>query len=77
MDNRLKKIAILGSTGSIGQQALEVIRAFPAKFKVVGLAGGKNTDLLKQQIEEFRPGIFYCSAEADLPPEGSSCPPRK
>lgn len=64
----MKKIAILGSTGSIGQQALEVIRAFPAKFQVIGLAGGKNIDLLKQQIEEFQPGIFYCSAGPDFAP---------
>ena len=77
MDNRLKKIAILGSTGSIGQQALEVIRAFPAKFRVVGLAGGKNTALLKQQIEEFRPSIFYCSVEADFAYPGRFLPPEE
>ncbi len=77
MDNRIKKIAVLGSTGSIGQQALEVIRAFPAKFKVVGLAGGKNTDLLKQQVEEFRPAIFYCSAAADFAPRGEFLPPEE
>ena len=50
-----KKIAILGSTGSIGQQALEVVREFPEKFAVVALAAGKNLELLVAQAIEFRP----------------------
>ncbi len=51
----MKKIIILGSTGSIGQQTLEVIRKFPREFEVVGLSGGKNWKLLTRQIREFRP----------------------
>jgi len=66
----VKKIAILGSTGSIGQQALEVIRALPDKFSVVGLAGGKNSELLKRQISEFQPKMFYSLAKPDFGHEG-------
>ncbi len=62
----VKKIAILGSTGSIGQQALSVIHALPDRFQVIGLAGGKNLELLKRQISEFQPKMFYSSAEPDF-----------
>ncbi len=51
----MKKIALLGSTGSIGVNALNVIRANPEKYKVVALAAGKNIELLLKQIEDFRP----------------------
>jgi len=51
----LKKISILGSTGSIGRQTLDVISQHPDKFSVVALAAGKNIDLLKEQISKFRP----------------------
>lgn len=48
-------IIILGSTGSIGTQALDVVRRMPDRFRVVGLAAGSNVELLAKQIEEFRP----------------------
>jgi 1-deoxy-D-xylulose-5-phosphate reductoisomerase len=51
----LKKISILGSTGSIGTQTLDVISQHPDKFRVVALVAGKNIDLLKEQILKFRP----------------------
>lgn len=51
----MKKVAILGSTGSIGTQALEVIAKHPDRFKVVGLAGGRNVALLEEQAERFHP----------------------
>jgi len=51
----MKKILILGSTGSIGRQALDVIRSQPGKFKVAGLACNLNTSLLENQIREFKP----------------------
>ena len=54
-----KRLAILGSTGSIGQQTLDIVRAFPDKFRVVGLAAGANISLLKEQIREFRPLFVY------------------
>lgn len=61
-----KKILILGSTGSIGTQALDVIRENPDKFEVVGLAAaGHNVDLLAKQAEEFRvPVIAVANPEA-------------
>jgi len=59
MGNTVKQLAVLGSTGSIGQQTLEVVRALPHRFKIVGLAAGKNTDLLAKQINEFKPGFVY------------------
>ncbi len=59
MGNTVKKLAVLGSTGSIGQQTLEVVRALPHHFRVVGLAAGKNIDLLAKQISEFKPSFVY------------------
>lgn len=62
----MKNIAILGSTGSIGTQALEIIRQNPGIFKAVALSCGKNTELLKEQIEEFKPDMVYCEADSSL-----------
>ena len=50
-----KKISIIGSTGSIGTQALEVIEKLNGKFEIIALAGGSNTELLKKQAEKFKP----------------------
>jgi 1-deoxy-D-xylulose-5-phosphate reductoisomerase len=55
-------VAVLGSTGSIGQQTLDVIRALPERFRVVGLAAGKNIDLLAEQVDEFEPAFIYYSS---------------
>jgi 1-deoxy-D-xylulose-5-phosphate reductoisomerase len=52
-----KKIAILGSTGSIGRSTLEVIRQFPERFQVVALGAGSNAALLRDQILEFSPRL--------------------
>jgi len=52
---------VLGSTGSIGRQALDVIRQLPDRFQVAALAAGKNTVELSRQVEEFRPA--YVVAE--------------
>ncbi len=46
---------VLGSTGSIGRQTLDVVRALPGRFRIVGLAAGKNLDLLAEQVSEFKP----------------------
>jgi len=51
----MKKVLILGSTGSIGRQTLEVIRQNKKHFQVVGLVCRSNIDLLKEQIKEFCP----------------------
>lgn len=56
--NTLKRLAVLGSTGSIGTQTLDIVRALPEYFRVVGLAAGKNIGLLKKQSEEFRPDFI-------------------
>lgn len=53
----MKNVAILGSTGSIGRSSLKVIEKLGHRFKVVGLAAGRNTKLLETQVEEFRPKI--------------------
>ncbi len=53
----MRRILILGSTGSIGTQALDVIRANPTRFEVVGLAAGSNRDAVAVQAEEF--GVEY------------------
>lgn len=50
-----RKISIIGSTGSIGRQALEVLEYLQDKFEITALAGGSNTDLLLEQAEKFRP----------------------
>jgi len=53
-----KKIAILGSTGSIGVNALRVAAAFPARFDVVALSAWGNAELLKEQAERFKPSLL-------------------
>ena len=61
----MKKILILGSTGSIGTNALELIRNNREKYEVVGISGNKNIELLKKQIEEFKPTSIYVGVERD------------
>jgi len=61
----MKRLAILGSTGSIGQQTLEVVRSFGDRFQVIGLGAGRNLTLLERQIREFQPKLVSI-AEADL-----------
>jgi len=57
MGGGVKRIAVLGSTGSIGVQTLEVVRDLGDRFSVVGLAAGRNVSLLARQVEEFRPEL--------------------
>ncbi len=57
----MKRIAVLGSTGSIGRQTLEIVRRFPDRLCVAALAGGRNAALLGQQIAEFGPDLVSCS----------------
>lgn len=67
MVDTLKKLAILGSTGSIGQQTLDVVRSFPDMFQVVALAAGNNVEELGRQASEFRPRFVYHQAGGRLP----------
>ncbi|MBO8127581.1 MAG: 1-deoxy-D-xylulose-5-phosphate reductoisomerase [Peptococcaceae bacterium] len=72
-----KRIAILGSTGSIGRQALEVVAAHPDKLEVVGLAAGRNTELFQKQLARWRPKVAAMAAEdavQDLVWSGDKCP---
>jgi 1-deoxy-D-xylulose-5-phosphate reductoisomerase len=59
----MKKITILGSTGSIGCSALDVIEKNPQRFRVVALAAGRNIKLLKKQIEKFKPKVVAVSTK--------------
>ena len=53
----MKHLAILGSTGSIGVNTLDIVRQYPERFKVISLSAGVNTQLLEQQILQFRPKV--------------------
>jgi 1-deoxy-D-xylulose-5-phosphate reductoisomerase len=65
-----KKLAILGSTGSIGQQTLDIVRKLPDYFEIVGLAAGQNLNLLQRQIQEFRPKLVFSQNQAKLNADG-------
>lgn len=54
----MKNIALLGSTGSIGVNVLNVVRQFPDKYRIVSLAAGRNVDLLAEQCVEFEPEVI-------------------
>jgi 1-deoxy-D-xylulose-5-phosphate reductoisomerase len=70
MGGGVKRIAVLGSTGSIGQQTLEVGRLFSNRFRIVGLGAGKNSKLLSEQIREFKPRIIsFQGTEEELQPD--------
>lgn len=58
-----KRIALLGSTGSIGRQTLDVVRRFPDHFHIVALAARSNVDLLAKQVKEFQPSLVTCFAD--------------
>jgi len=53
----MKKIALLGSTGSIGKQTLEVVRRYTDKFQIISLAGGNNVSEFLSQVNEFKPKV--------------------
>ena len=53
----MKRLSVLGSTGSIGVNTLHIVSQFPERFEVVSLSAGRNTELLKRQILQFRPKI--------------------
>lgn len=57
MSDTRVRLAILGSTGSIGTQALDVVREMPHRFEIVALAAGTRVDALSEQIEEFEPEV--------------------
>ena len=60
----MKRIAILGSTGSIGRSTLSVVESFPDRFQVVTLAAGRNVDLAFEQAKRWRPRVISVAAES-------------
>ena len=71
-NNMKRRISIIGSTGSIGTQALEVIEKLQDKFEIIALAGGHNVELLKKQAEKFKPK--YICHNSDCHCEGVKRP---
>ena len=61
----MKRIAILGSTGSIGRSTLSVVESFPDRFQVVTLAAGRNLDLAFEQAKRWRPRLISVASESD------------
>lgn len=70
MGKHPKKLAILGSTGSIGCQALDIVRKFRDNFEIVGMAAGNNIHSFMQQIDEFRPPYITCNDTQALKGKG-------
>jgi 1-deoxy-D-xylulose-5-phosphate reductoisomerase len=69
-----RDVVVLGSTGSIGTQALEIVRARPDRFRVVGLtAGGSNPQLFEAQVAEFAPAFCGLGAEASAEAAAQPC----
>ncbi|GAB1537478.1 hypothetical protein NUACC21_01210 [Scytonema sp. NUACC21] len=63
----MKAISILGSTGSIGTQTLDIVAQYPNQFRVVGLAAGRNVELLAEQIRTYQPQIAAICEVEQLP----------
>lgn len=60
----MKAITLLGSTGSIGTQTLDIVAQYPDQFQIIGLAAGRNIEMLAQQVRQFHPEIVaICEAE--------------
>lgn len=64
MNRKRKGLVLLGSTGSVGTQTLDIVRAFPDDFNVIGLACNRSLDLLQTQIQEFAPRYIHCNGTA-------------
>lgn len=63
----MKAITLLGSTGSIGTQTLDIVAQYPEQFQVIGLAAGRNVEMLASQIRQFKPQIVAICQEEKLP----------
>ena len=63
----MKRIAILGSTGSVGTQTLDVVENFPERYRVTALAAGRNLELLAEQVRRFRPERVSVADAASVP----------
>ena len=69
-----KKIAILGSTGSIGRNTVDVVRRHPERFEVVGLAAGSNVDVLAEQIRQLNPKLVSVKGQDEAVALKRLCP---
>ncbi|MDJ0796473.1 MAG: 1-deoxy-D-xylulose-5-phosphate reductoisomerase [Calothrix sp. MO_167.B12] len=63
----MKAITLLGSTGSIGTQTLDIVAQYPDRFQIVGLAAGNNVEMLAAQVRQFQPSIVAIRASEKLP----------
>lgn len=63
----MKAITLLGSTGSIGTQTLDIVHQYPEQFRIVGLAARRNVELLAAQVRQFKPEIVAICAAEKLP----------
>lgn len=66
MNDRVIKLAILGSTGSIGCQTLDIVRSFRDRFEIVGIAAGNNIETFSSQVAEFKPRFTFCNGSQPL-----------
>ena len=62
----MKKIAVLGSTGSIGRNVVEILKAFPDRYRAFALAAGGNVDLLARQMAFLHPEVVVVRTEAHV-----------
>ena len=69
----MKRLSILGSTGSIGTNTLRVAREWPDRFRVVALAARESVDLLLEQIRQFKPELVSVASEKGIT-QYRSCP---
>ncbi len=63
----MKPLSILGSTGSIGVSTLEIVAAYPDRFRVVAMSAGRNLELFAEQIRQFKPQIAAIASQDDVP----------
>jgi len=63
----MKHLTILGSTGSIGVSTLEIVAAYPDRFRVVAMTAGRNLELFSRQVKEFSPRIAVVASPEDVP----------
>jgi 1-deoxy-D-xylulose-5-phosphate reductoisomerase len=69
----MKHLSILGSTGSIGVSTLEIVAAYPERFRVIALTAGKNLELFARQIRQFSPRIAAVASPEDVPQLKEMC----
>ncbi len=69
----MKRIAILGSTGSIGRSTLSIVDSYPDRFEVVTLAAGSNVEAIYEQARRYKPKVVSVAREADAAALRANC----